>query len=642
MEVGMAEDSVSGPVTNQRKLDGVAGQLLKSVYVLIVGIAMFWAFDLADFFEGTWQRAQYLALFLGLVLLGSFMLYSPVARSGPQTRVPWYDWLLGLTGLVVGLYPAFAYEALVTELHNMPPIAVALGAIGVALLMEAVRRAAGMPLVVICGAFIAYAFVSEWMPGDFYNRAIAPDRLAMYLYLDANAILGAPLAISMGIVLAFIFFGAALGATGAADFYTNMAGILMGRYKGGAGKISVLASAMMGSISGSAVSNVVSTGVITIPMMRKSGFKPVQAAAIEAAASTGGQILPPVMGATAFLMAEFLNIPYSDVALAALIPALLYFVAVFLYVHLIAHKYDLAGYEVEQAQQRARAIAMGSIYLVPLVVLVYALFALDLRPERAAYLSAFVAVAIHLLLTRGRGRGQLGIVFETGQMSLQIALITAVAGIVIGVLNLTGLGFTLTLVLKQVGQINLVILLVLVALVCLVLGMGMPSTGVYLILAVLVAPAITELNVSAIAAHMFIMYYGVFSFVTPPVCFAAFAAATIAGSGPMRTGFEASRMLSATYFVPFLFIFHPGLLMQGSVVNIVAGALSALVMVYLVTAAVVGYGRKALSNTERVVVASAALVVMIYISPTDLLDYLFLVVAAAVGLTIALRSERAR
>ena len=621
--------SETGP-TNRRQISGFFGALAEIVWFLMIVLGLVAAFELPSYFGEAYFRAQYLAFFLGLVLFVTYIAYGPVKRSEPQRRVPFYDVVAAGAGLGAMSYAGLTYEDILWEIHARPPELVVLGTVMVVLVIEACRRVAGLPLAIIGIVFIGYAFVSDWMPGQLYNDVVPFGRLITYLYLDENALLGLPLAIALGIVLAFILFGSVLFRTGAGTFYTDFAMALMGRYRGGPAKVAIVASSLFGTISGSAVSNVVATGVVTIPLMRRSGFNATDAGAIEAVASTGGQIMPPIMGATAFLMAEFLNVPYATIVIAALIPALLYYGSAFLQVHFMARRAGMAGIPRDPDKSVWRVLLRDGIYLVPLLVIIIALFHLHWRPEKAAFLATAAAIGVFMLRERGPGRGYWGMIVNAGETVMQITLITGVAGIIIGVLNLTGLGFSLTLILTALGQHSLELLLVIVAGLCILLGLGLPTAGIYLILAVLVGPAIKELGVPEIAGHLFIFYFGVMSFITPPVCFAAFAASTISGAGAMRTGLSAARLGILAYIVPFVFIYNPGLLMLAPWHIVVINFVLTLFGIVLISAAVVGYSTYPLTRIERVVYTVAALVLFAACTPTSTLQ----LVAVGFGLAV--------
>jgi TRAP transporter 4TM/12TM fusion protein len=403
--------------------------------------------------------------------------------------------------------------------------------------------------------------------------------------------------------------------SGGSAFFTEISMALVGRFRGGQAKIAVIASGLFGSISGSAVSNVVTTGVITIPLMRGAGYRAVDAGAIEAVASTGGQLMPPIMGAAAFIMADFLQVPYTDVVIAALIPAILYYAALFIVADLEAGRRGITRIPEADIPRAWPVLKSGWIFPVPFAVLIGTLFFLNYSPELAALASAAVIFASGAIIgykgKRLGWRDLLDALRSTGVAVLDIFMIGAAAGFVIGVLNLTGLGFGLTLALVKLGGGNAFLLLVISAAVCILLGMGMPTAGVYILLSTLVAPALVEVGFLPMAAHLFILYFGMMSMITPPVAIAAFAAASLSGADAMRTGFAAMRFGWLAYVIPFMFVFAPTLLMEGPSLAVAVAAVTAALGVWLVSIGVVGYLARPQAVVERLlyVIAGIALVI---------------------------------
>jgi TRAP transporter 4TM/12TM fusion protein len=428
-------------------------------------------------------------------------------------------------------------------------------------------------------------------------------------------VFGSVFGVACTIVVSFLFFGALLGRSGGAHFFTDLAIAALGNFRGGAAKIAVVASSLFGTISGNAVANVVATGVVTIPMMKQSGYKAHHAGAIEAVASTGGQLMPPVMGAAAFIMAELLGTSYSEIVIAATIPAILYYVALFIQTDLEAAKSNIAPIPRSEISPLRKVLLEGWYFIVPFAVLIGGLFWMNLTPETAAlYASIALIVCGFFGNYRNKRMGPRDLVeslVETGRSSLDILMIAAAAGFIIGVLNVSGLNFALTIALVHLGAGNLVLLLVLAAAIAIVLGMGMPTVGVYVLLAALVAPALTEVGVPAMAAHLFVLYFGMMSMTTPPVAVAAFAAASIAQSDPIRTGFAGVKFGWSAYIVPFLFVSSPTLLMQGSVVDVTVAVFTAIMGVYLVSVGVAGYMTRPVGPLLRAAFACAGLAMMV-------------------------------
>ncbi len=545
-------------------------------------------------------RQQYMALQLGLTLAIAFLRYGP--GGGVVARPNILDFAFAVTCLCVLLYAAWDFVWLLREQFYRPWQITLVGAVVVLGVMEGIRRRAGMMLFSIVAVFLVYALVADRVPGRLIGQELSPQRLVDYVGFDSSAVFSSPLAVGTITVLLFVFFGQLLFAAGGGAFFTDLAMAATGRARGGSAKIAVVGSALFGSISGSAVSNVATTGVITIPLMQRGGYKKEDAGAIEAVASTGGQLTPPIMGAAAFLMAEFLDIPYATVAAAALVPAALFYLGAFMQVDLIAARDNIAAPENADLTVR-RVLAKGWHFLIPFAVLLYALFGMRLDPEDAALLASLAIAAAGFLRGYDGTRlslKTLGAVFvDTGTSMVDLILVVAAAGFVIGVLNVTGLGFALTLVLVDAVGSSLFLLLMISAVVCIILGMGMPTSGVYVLLASLVAPSLVEAGVTPIAAHLFILYFGMMSMITPPVALAAFAAAAISKASPMRTGLAAMRIGWAAFILPFAFVATPALLFQGTVPEVLTAAALTAVGVTGVTAGIVGQWGRALGPIAR-------------------------------------------
>lgn len=544
----------------------------------------------------------------------------PARRGRARDRVPWHDLLLAVLAMGAIGYIAVEYPRLVLLVFARPPEIWIPGVIVLLLLLEALRRATGWALVLIIAAFLLYALVGDAIPGRLQGRAQSWELLAGYMAVDSNGVLGLALSVASTVVIAFILFGVFLSVTGGSAFFTDAALLAMGRFRGGAMKIAVVASGLFGSISGSAVANVAATGVVTIPMIKRDGYPGHKAGAIEAVASTGGQLMPPVMGAAAFLMAEFLAVPYSEIVLAALVPALLYYVALFIQADLEAARLGIRRVPASEIP-KGRDVATGLHFVLAFAVLIYLLFWERYQPERAALWSILALCATGLLIGyRGRRPSLgalLGSVPRTGHAVLEILLISAAAGLVIGVLNVTGLSFNLTYALVQIGGGNAVGLLALSAIVCIVLGMGLPTLGVYVLLAALVAPALIEVGIEPIAAHLYVLYFGMMSMITPPIALAAFAAAAIAKAPAMSTGLAAMRFGWSAYVIPVLFAFSPTLILIGAPAEIAFAVTTAAIGVWLVSAALAGYFARELRLVQRWLFALAGLMALVPASTFD-------------------------
>lgn len=553
-----------------RQLTGALGIITRAILGAIPGCGIIYVLRIPERFGLVPFREQYLGLFLTLVLVSTF-LKVPATKHSPRNKLPWYDLLLILASLAAGGYLSLFYPDLVYTMGRILPANVIFGCITVLLVLEACRRLLGYMVMGLGLFFVLYAHFSYLLPGILGSREIPWVRLFTYFYLDSGALLGVPLYLASTVIFAFMFFGWCLFAVGAGQFVSDIAMGLFGKYGGGPAKVAVIASALFGSISGSPSANVATTGIVTIPLMKKVGYSPEFAAAVEATASTGGLLLPPVMGAIAFIIAEFLEISYAKVATSAAVPAILYYTAVYLQLHLRAQKDGLRGLPPETLPSVKKAIKRGWIFVLPMIALIYFIFVLNFSPDLSAIYAAVLVLVASLFMKGGRiSAGKLLSIFiMTGQAVLEVAAICAMAGFIIGSLSITGLGLSLSNTIVVISGGNIALILVMAAGASFVLGMGMPLIGTYLLLVILVAPALVESGVPPLAAHLFVMYFGTLSFLTPPVCISVYVAAGIANSNPMRTGFQAMRLAIVAYIAPFVFVYSPSLLLMGSVKDII-------------------------------------------------------------------------
>jgi len=530
-----------------------------------------------------------------------------------------FDAAAALAGLGICLYLAVRYPQLSTELTSRPLDGILTSAALALLVLEGTRRMAGFSLVGFTLGGVVYAMFGHHLPGVFQARPVDFTRLLVYLNLDTNALLGTSLQIAIIVVVPFILLGNVLGRCGGSEFFTDLARAWMGRYRGGSAKVAVVGSSFFGMISGSAVANVSAVGVITIPLMKRSGFPPQIAAAIEAVGSTGGQLMPPVMGAAAFLMAEVLQVPYAEVMIAAIIPAFLYYLALFFQVDVEAAKRGIAGEPRDRLPRLGAVLKSGWYFPLPFVVLVYALVQLNWQAEYCALLATAVLIALSLAFGYRGSRIPLKDIFKavvsTGGTVVDLILICAVAGMFIGILNISGLAFGLTLQLLAITGESLPLMLIVTALMAIVLGLGLPTVGVYIIMATLIAPALVKVGVEPMAAHMFLLYFGIMSMVTPPVALSAFAAANIAGADVDKTGWTATRIGWAAYLVPFLFALSPSLLMRGDPLTVLWAVGTAALGIWLGTIGVVGYFYRPVARWTRAAFVAAGILTLI---PADM------------------------
>ena len=557
------------------------------------------------------QRPVHLGLMAILGFLGVGVQRRRV-KDGPEEakRARVLDaigWCFAGLMVAVCAYLALENQQLVARSGSPTTLDLVAGAVAILLVLELARRATGWGLVVVCLLALLYAFAGPFLPGFLAHRGYGPVRLIEHIFLSTEGIWGVPLGVSADFVYLFVLFGAVLETAGGGALLIALANKVAGRTRGGPAKTAAVASALMGSLSGSAVANVVTTGAFTIPMMKRAGFQPYFAGAVEAAASTGGQMMPPVMGAGAFILATWTNIPYLQVAVAAIIPSVLYYVAVIAAIHFRAGLMGIGPAPAEDSGPISTRLHL----LLPLVVIVV-LLAVGRSAMRAAFwgVSSALILAVLRPSTRPSRSQLLEIIEDAGRGAVQVAAACAAAGIVVGVASLTGIGLRMSELIVTLSGGNLLAALALTGLGGIVLGMGLPTTAAYVVLAALGAPALVQLGVPLLAAHLFIFYFGCLSNVTPPVALAAFAAAGLAGSPPMRTGVMASMLASAGFVVPFMFVYGPPLLLVGSVREIALASVTATLGVTALAASAMGYARRPLSMWERLLALAGALLLI--------------------------------
>lgn len=541
----------------------------------------------------------------GLILV----YFNKPIRHGVGEHWRLLDLFLALGALLVGAYLYIFSEDIAFRLGIANALDLLAGAVLIILLLEATRRVLGWPLPMIALVAIFYGFWGDKIPGIFSHSGFGVDRLISHLSLTTEGIFSVPLGVSATVVVIFIIFAAFLNNTGAGQYFIDLVMGSFGRTRGAPAKAAVIGSAFMGTLTGSVIANVMATGTFTIPLMKRTGYRPVEAAAVEACTSTGGQLMPPVMGAAAFIIAEFLRTPYLEVIKAALIPALLYYLALFFYVHLVAARMGLASLPEEEIQEYRKRKKGKHYLLAPLVTLVALMTFLDWSPSRSAFFAALLTLMIGFVRSKDRlNLAQLVNMLEkAGLAMLEVIAACATAGIVIGVLSLTGLGMQLSSILTSLAGDNLFLLLSLTMVVSLILGMGLTTTACYVILAVLVAPALIKMGIDPMAAHMFVFYYGMYSFITPPVALGAYAASSIAGSSPMSTGFIAWKIALPGFILPFIFVAYPGMLLRGPWLEVLQVTVTGLVGVLFMSLAIAGYFRRNLSIAERAMMMAAGL-----------------------------------
>ena len=502
-----------------------------------------------------WDERTRRASFVGLLILLAFSLY-PARKHGNREKrinhIPWYDCLLGIVGSSCFFYFVINVDRIVKTAGRISDLDVIIGAIGIIILLEACRRVTGIPIVIVASCFIAYAFYAD----------ITLKKIVFNLFYTTEGVIGTPISVCSTFIVLFILFAAFLERTGIADFFIQAANSVVGTASGGPAKVAVIASALEGMVSGSSVANTVGSGAITIPLMKKTGYKPEFAGAVEAAASTGGQIMPPIMGAAAFLMAEMVGVPYSTIAVKAILPAILYFTGIFVMVHLEAKKEGLKGLPRDQVPNFWRLISKDGYLLLPLVILV-TLLATGWRTMASCAMVATAAAIIVSMFkkeTRLTPSKFLDALENAAKSTIGVGVACATAGIIAGVVTMTGLGqLLITAIVKLAGH-NIHIALFLTMITCIILGMGVPTTANYVIMATTCAPILIAMDIPVVAAHMFVFYFGIVADITPPVALAAYAGAAIAKGNPMKTGINATRLAIAAFIVPYIFALNPAML----------------------------------------------------------------------------------
>lgn len=514
-------------------------------------------------FDAHIQRAIHLSFAMALV----FLLY-PARKRWSREHMHPIDMVLAVVAAAAPLYIVVFYQDLVYRSGIVTTADMVVGAIGVLMVLEAARRVVGWPIVTIALLFIGYAFAGPGIPGIFAHRGVSPAQLVEHLYFTTEGVFGIPLGVSATFIFLFILFAAYLERTGLGKFFIDLANAVAGWARGGPAKVAVISSGLMGTISGSSVANVAGTGSLTIPMMKKLGYKPEFAGGVEAAASTGGQLMPPIMGAAAFLMAEFVGVPYIKVVSAAVIPALLYYTGVMLVVHLEAKKEGLRGLAKEELPRVGKLLLERGHLALPLIAVVY-LLVVGKTPMRAALWAIGLTIAAAMLRssTRISIREIVDGLEDGARSALGVVIACATAGVIIGVVTKTGLGLKLGSALVDLAGGHLLPTLFFTMITSILLGMGVPTTANYVITSTIAAPAILQLGVPVLAAHMFVFYFGIIADVTPPVALAAFTGAGIARSDPLKTGVQASKLAVAAFLVPYIFVMSPALLMINTTVT---------------------------------------------------------------------------
>ena len=532
-----------------------------------------------------------------------------IAPARARGQFPVADALLALAALIAGGYIIAHADFLRMRAQVFPhPNDMWASIAGIVLILELTRRLAGMALVIIVAVFIAYGFLGPWLPGVLHHRGYAPARFFAFIYTD-NGILGPTTSISSTYIILFIAFAAFLQASRVGEYFVNFAFAAAGSARGGPAKVAVFASGLMGMINGTSAGNVVATGSLTIPLMKKVGYKPQTAASVEAAASTGGQIMPPIMGAGAFIMAEITGIAYTDIAIAALIPAVLYFLSVYLMVDKEALKLGMQGLPREELPEFGKMLRRAFLF-IPILMLIGALF-MGYSVIRAGTVAMAAAAVVSWLTPQKMLWREILFALElTARMALQMVAVCAAAGVIVGVIALTGVGTRFSSMLLGLAGASQLLALVFAMLVAIVLGMGMPTTAAYAVAAAVIAPGLIHMGIDPLTAHFFIFYYAVISAITPPVALAAYAGAAIAQSDPMKTSVESFKFGLAAFIVPFMFFFSPEMLMQGEWLDILHVLVTAVLGIYFLASGVQGWAFGRLGWPLRIVSLAGGLMMI--------------------------------
>jgi len=612
--------------SNTRHLTGIAA---KVVFITLI------AFSLFQLYTGAFgQYTAYIqrTVHLGFALTLIFLLF-PASKKGNKVKIAWYDIILALLAIVVCGYWPLYYETLVQQIGGIDQTQFIIGSIAILLVLEATRRAVGLPITIIAIIFMIYALYGPQMPGMLAHRGLSPEQLVNSMFFTLEGILGTPLQVSSTYIFLFLLFGAFLIQTGVGNYFNDLAISLAGKRTGGPAKVAIFSSALNGTISGSSVANTVTTGAYTIPMMKKLGYHRNFAGAVEAASSTGGQIMPPIMGAAAFLMIEFAGVGYWEIAKAATIPAILYFSGIWIMTHFEAKKLGLFGLPEDEIPSKKEV--MKKIHLlIPIIAIVYLLFK-GFSIERTALCGILSIIIVSLFRKDTRlTPGRLILALTSGaRTALGVAAATACAGIIVGVVTKTGLGLKLGNSLVNLAgsiassmNIQLMLTLIFTMITSIILGMGSPTTANYIITSTIALPAIIALNdqlevaIPVLAGHMFVFYLGIVADITPPVALAAFAATGISGGAPIRTGANASRLAIAAFIIPYMFVLQPELLMiDTSLLEISMILVTAIAGMIAIGGGLIGFWYRRLHWIERTISIACGLLLIYPGGYTDLI-----------------------
>ena len=587
-----------------------------------------------------WDERVRRSLFVGIVIILSFLVYPAKKGSTKKNHIPIYDIVLMVLGAGAYFYFVINFKTIIGHATRISQLEVIVGIIGILVLAETCRRVVGIPILCVATVFIGYAFYSGLGAGRAFPQVLKS--IVYNLFYTTSGVIGTPIGVCSTYIALFILFGAFLEATGISEFFIQLANSLAGASTGGPAKVAVISSALCGMVSGSSVGNTVTTGSVTIPLMKKTGYKGEFAGAVEAAASTGGQIMPPIMGAAAFLMAEMVGVQYSEIAMRAIFPALLYFTGIFITVHLEAKRLGLKGIAKEDLPKFVPLFIRQGYLLIPLVTLV-AMVMMGYTMSRSAVIATLLAILVSIpnKSTRMNPTRFVNALETGGKNTLSVAVACGIAGIIAGVVTMTGLGQILISAIVSVAGARVIIPLFLTMLTCIVLGMGVPTTANYIIMATTCAPILVNgMGINKIAANMFVFYFGIVADITPPVALAAYAGSAIAKSNPMKTALNASRLAIAAFIVPYIFAFNPAMLfIDADVVQVVIIIVTSLVGLTGVAGGLEGYMVTNMNPIQRILAVVGGLCLIIPGTVTDLVG--IAIVGASVVWQLADKKKRA-
>lgn len=621
--------------SNTMEYAGICGKIVAAICI---------CFSLFQIYTGIFgtldamiQRCVHLSFGICLVFL-----LCPTKKSWVKGgRFHPIDILFTVLAIIPPIYILVNYQHLILRAGTVTPTDAVVGLLGMVMVLEAARRIVGLPIVIVVLCFLAYGFLGPYMPGPLAHRGLTINQMVGHLFFTTEGVFGIPLGVSSTFIFLFILFGAYLEKTGLGKFFIDIANALAGWASGGPAKVAVISSALQGTISGSSVANVVGSGSFTIPMMKKLGYHKNFAGAVEAAASTGGQLMPPIMGAAAFLMAEFVGIPYMEVVKAAIVPAILYFLGVFLGVHFEAKKNHLEGTPRSQLEPWGRIMKEEGHLAIPLIAII-ALLASGYTPMKAALAGIFISIATAMLRasTRMSFYDIVDGLVKGARGALGVIIACASAGMIIGIVTKTGVGLKLASALVTVAAGNFMLLLLCTMLTSLILGMGVPTTANYVITSTIAAPALIQLGVPILAAHMFVFYFGIIADITPPVALAAYAGSAISGGDPLKTGVNASKLGIAAFIIPYVFVLSPQLLGIGATFgSVFFTTCTAIIGMTGISGAMIGQFYCRANILERLLLVAGGLCL---IDPHTLTDIIGVAILAGVFALQYFRTKKAK